>query len=151
MAQKKTPGQENPFDLMSNFDVSKMLADLKVPTLDVQGVMESHRKNLEVLAAANKVAMEGAQTLAKRQAEMLREAVETMTAAAKDLGQVKDPQQFGDKQVQLTKDAYERGLKNLQELAALVSKSNEDAFKLLNQRINEVVAELQALAEKSKG
>ena len=51
------------FDL-SKFDITKILGDLKIPGFDPSALMTAQRKNIEALVAANKVSLEGMQTIA---------------------------------------------------------------------------------------
>ena len=47
--------------------------DLKLPSIDIERVIEHHRKNLEALERSAKAASTGANTIMKRQREMLQE------------------------------------------------------------------------------
>ena len=44
-------------------------------------------------------------------------------------------------QAAVARDAYEKGLHNLQELGDMMSGANQQAFELINRRMNEIVAE----------
>ncbi|PWV63448.1 phasin family protein [Plasticicumulans acidivorans] len=146
--------QSNPFaDFakfdFSKFDVSKMLGDVKIPGVDVEAIMASQRKNVEALTTANKVALEGMQAVAKRQAEIVSQAMAEVSALAKDLSTLSsNPQELTAKQAQLAKDAFEKALANARELAEMVSKSNTEAFAVINQRVNESLEELKSLVAK---
>jgi len=140
--------QKSPFDLLGEMDLSKIFSGMNMPSMDVTGVLESQRKNMETFAAANKVAVESAQALAQRQTEMMRESVEAMTKAAQGLSDVRDPEQFNEKQAALAREAYEKGLHNLKELADMMGGANQQAFELINKRMNDMVGELQELAAK---
>lgn len=146
--------QYNPFAEfakfdMSKFDVSKMLGDVKVPGVDVEALLASQRKNVEALTTANKVALEGLQAVAKRQAEILAQALAEATSVAKELaGLSSNPQELTAKQAAVAKEAFEKALANARELAELVNKSNTEAFAVINQRVNESLEELKALVVK---
>jgi phasin family protein len=142
--------QKTPFDLLQEMDLNKIFSGMNMPAMNVDGLLESQRKNLETFAAANKVAVESAQALARRQTEMLRESVESMTSAAQGLTDVRDPEQFNEKQAALARDAYEQALQNLHELGEMMSGANKQAFELINQRMNEIMAELQEMAAKAQ-
>ena len=69
--------ENNPFNPFANmdpskFDLTKMMSEFKLPGIDMETLMETQRKNIEAVTQANKVAVEGMQAIAKRQAEMLR-------------------------------------------------------------------------------
>ncbi len=57
--------ETNPF---AAIDFTKFMADFKLPAFDVEKLMASQRKNLEAVAAANKLAAEGVQTMFQRNA-----------------------------------------------------------------------------------
>ena len=86
-------GPEAFFDvskLLREFDPTKavgefsnLLKQYKLPGVDVDAIVASQKKNLEALTSANRVAIEGLQAVAKRQAEILQE---TMNEASKAVG-----------------------------------------------------------------
>jgi phasin family protein len=150
--------QSNPFNPFANFDlgkfdlgqfdISKMLGNLQVPGFDVNVLMTTQRKNLEALNAANKKAVESMQAIAKRQAEILAQAMAEVSTSANQITSVASPQEMTAKQAELVKQAFEKALNNMRELAEMVNKANTEAFAILNQRMNESMAELQGVVAK---
>ena len=60
MTEAGKSAMETGMQKMTEF--TKMFSDMKMPAmLDMESVMAAHRKNMEVLSAANRVALEGAQ------------------------------------------------------------------------------------------
>jgi hypothetical protein len=54
-------------------DFSKFFADMKLPALpDMEMFVAASRKNIETLSAANRVALEGAQAVARRHMEIVQ-------------------------------------------------------------------------------
>jgi phasin family protein len=130
---KPTDTFVNPF---ASFDPSKLFADLKVPGVDANALAAAQQKNLEALTAANKRAYEGYQALAKRQAEIFQEAVADATTALKGgVATVPD--------ATAAKAAVEKAVANLRELADMLSKTNTEAFDLINKRMNENLEEFK--------
>ena len=111
-------------------------------------LMAAHQRNIEALTAANKVAMEGAQAFAHRQAEIVQQSVSELTEAMKSFSSVEAPQQKAAKQADMLKQTYERGVSNLRELGDLISRSNTEAVELLNRRFSTAMEEVKALASK---
>jgi phasin family protein len=134
MASKQT-------DQIFDFDVSKYLGDFKVPGVDVETIVASQRKNIEALTQANKLAFEGLQNVVKRQAEILRQAIDEVTHISKDFAEPGAPHEKAARQAELAKDAFERALINARELTELISKANSDAFDLLNKRFSQSLDE----------
>ncbi len=126
-----------------DFDISKLLTDFKVPGIDIDSLVASQRKNIEALTQANKLAFEGVQALFKRQVEIARQSIEESTAVARQLVDHGTPQEKAVRQTELTKEAFEQALANARELAEIVTKSNSEAFDLLNQRFFQVMDELK--------
>ncbi len=143
-------GDFGNFDLAAYFDPKKVLEQVekfefgKLPNVDTQAVIAAQQKNIEALTAANRVAFEGFQTLARRQAEIARESFENTSAAVSELSNVSDPQANLTKQAELLKDAYSSAVANYKELAEIGAKSTDEAVNLLNARVTEVFDELSS-------
>lgn len=133
----------------SKFDITKMLGDVKIPGFDMQGMMDAQRKNIEALTAANQTAVQGMQAVAQRQAEILSQAMSEISTVAQQLsGSASNPQELTAKQTELARKAFEQALANARELAELVSKSNTEAFAIINKRVTESLQELKGLVGK---
>jgi phasin family protein len=151
---------EFPVDLtkvMGDFDPTKMANDFtnaikqfKLPGVDVDSLVAAQKKNMEALTNANRVAFEGTQAIAKRQAEILQE---TMNEASKGLDAISkagSPPEAAAKQAEFAKEAFERALSNMRELAEMVSKSREEATATINGRISEGLEEMKNMVLKMK-
>jgi phasin family protein len=149
MADKKT-NPFYPFGEMdfSNFDITRMVSDLKVPGVDVEGILAAQRKNIEALTQANQLAVQGMQAVAKRQAEILSQSMTEVQAAAQELSKAGDAQTMTAKQAELVKSAFEKALANMRELAEMVASSNTEAFDVINKRFAESLNEVKALVSK---
>ncbi len=153
-------GPESFFDvskLMKDFDPTKMVGELsnmlkqyKLPGVDVDAVVASQKKNLEALTSANRTAIEGLQAVVKRQAEILQQTMNEASKAVDALSKAGSPADVAAKQAELTKDAFERALGNMRELAEMVTKSNQDATSTINSRISASLDELKDVALKMK-
>lgn len=131
-------------------EFTKMFSDMKWPMMpDMDGFIAAHRRNLETLSAANRVALEGAQTVAKRHMEIVQQTMQEMTDTIRDLSSPGSPQERAAKQAAMVKQAYERAVAHMKELAELIQRSNGEALQMLNQRFAEAMDEVKALAEKA--
>ncbi len=134
---------------MSKLDMSKMLGDLKIPGFDMEAAVAAQRKNIEALTAANQAAVQGMQAVAQRQAEILSQAMSEVSAVAQQLSSAgSNPQELTAKQAELARKAFEQALANARELAEMVSKSNTEAFAIINKRVTESLQELKSLVAK---
>jgi phasin family protein len=131
-------------------DFGKFFADMKLPAVpDMEAFVAASRRNIETLTAANKVALEGAQAVARRHMEIVQQSMAEMTEAVRALSTVESPQAKAAKQAELLKNAYEHAVSNLKEIGDLIQNSNAEAVKLLNNRFTEAMDEVKALAQKT--
>src|SRR5512138_3483085 len=121
------------FDL-SKFDITKMLGDLKIPGFDMSALLAAQSKNMEALTAANKATLEGMLAIAKRQTEIMAQALAEVSSMAQQLASTSSPQEAGAKQAELVRQAFEKALANRRELAEMFSKTNTESFELINKR-----------------
>ena len=137
---------------MADFgDFGKLFADMKFPAMpDMEAFVSASRRNMETLTAANKVALEGAQAVARRHMEIVQQSMAEMTEAMRSISSVEAPQAKAAKQAEMLKHAYERAVGNMKEIGDLITHSNAEAVKLLNTRFTEAMDEVKALAVKAK-
>jgi phasin family protein len=137
MASKQQPEQ------LFDFDITKYMGDFKVPGVDVESLVSSQRRNIEALTQANRLAYDGLQAVLKRQAEILRQTMDEVSQVTKDIAEPGSPQDKAAKQTDLAKDAFERSLSNMRELAEMIAKANNEAFDLLNKRFTQNLDEMR--------
>jgi len=134
----------------SSMDFSKFFANMKLPALpDMETFLAASRRNLETLSAANRVALEGAQAVARRHMEIVQSSMTELTEAMQALASTAAPQAKAAKQAELLKAAYQRAVVHMKELSDLIQQSNAEALSLINQRFIEAMDEVKALAEKA--
>jgi phasin family protein len=130
-------------------DFTRFFADLKLPAMpDMEVLLNAHRRNMEALAAANRVALEGAQAVARRQAEITQQTLAEFTDALRSLASPESPQMRAARQADLLKRAYSQAVTNLRELGDMIQRSNAEAIGLINGRFAEAMDEVKALAQK---
>ena len=133
-------------------EFTRMFSDMKMPSLpgmpDMESFLSAHRRNMEVLSAANRVALEGAQTVARRHMEILQQTMQEVTQTMKEMTAPESPTAKAAKQTELMKSSYERAVAHMKEIADLIQRSNGEAMGMLNQRFTEAMDEVKQLAEK---
>ena len=154
--------QTSPFDFdfssfAVNFDPTKMteeftkaFSSFKVPGVDMNAMLEAHQKNLDALTNANKTAFAGFQAIATRQAELMKQALESSSAAAEDMMKSGTPQEATVKQVDLVKTTIEKALADMTEIAEMLAKSTNEANAAINKRVLESLEEVKKIAESAK-
>ena len=139
------------FPKMPDFsEFTKLFANMKMPAApNMDAFMAASRRNMETIAAANRVAVEGAQAVAKRHMEIMQQGMTEMTEAVRSMALPEDPQAKAAKQAELLKQAYEHSVANMKELGDLIQRSNAEAVGLLNTRFAEAMEEVTALTAKA--
>jgi phasin family protein len=133
-------------------DVLKILGEFRLPAMpDMEKLAAAQRRNIEALSTANRVALEGAQAVARRHMEILQASVAEMTEALKALSSAGAPQEKAVKQAELAKSTYEKAVANLKEIADLIQKANSEALSVLNRRFAEAMDEVKGLMGKQGG
>ena len=130
-------------------EFSRMFKDMKLPALpDTEALLNAHKRNMETLTAANRVAMEGAQAVAKRHMEIMQQTMAEMGESMRALSGATQPQEKAATQAELLKRAYERAVANGKELGDMIQHANGEALSLLNQRFVEAMDEVKGLMAK---
>jgi phasin family protein len=150
---RASAGPDHPFGAVMSHaksateEFTKMFTDLRVPGADVW--MAGYRRNIEAMAAAHRIAVEGAQAVAKRQMEIMQHAVAEFSDAMRAIGSAEGPQAKAARQAELLKQAYERAIANTNELGELIRHANGEAIALLNKRFAEAMDEVKTLVDKT--
>lgn len=138
-----------PKSFLPEFDVKKLMGDMKLPPMpDMEAVLAAYKRNLEALTEANRVALEGAQAVARRHMEIMQSTMSGLSSTMKELSANQTPATRAAKQAELLRKAYEDAVTNTQELGDLIKKSNAEAMNKLNKRFSEAMNEMQTLLEK---
>lgn len=61
-------------------DIVKLLEQYKLPGIDIAAIIEMRRKDIEALMTANRVALEGAQSVGQKQVEILRSTLDQLSS-----------------------------------------------------------------------
>ena len=148
----------NPFDFsifFRSFDPQAVFKQLQsgftayqIPNLDTSALMESQKKNVDALIAANQAAITGTQELLRQQGEMLQQALTDATEAANSLAGTSDPKVLAEKQMELVQAAFEKALANSTKLSELVKKNQDEISGTVNQRVAEGLQEIKEAINK---
>lgn len=153
--------EKNPFfadysKLMTEFDPKKMMDEFtkmakpfEASKIDFDLYLDVQKKNFDALTAANQVAVEGCQALAKRQAEMLQQGLEEVSKLIEQFSKIDNPQAAAVAQADVLKASFVKSIDNTRELAELVAKSNTEASDTLNSRVVEALDEVKTTVLKA--
>ena len=132
-------------------DMKRMMTNIKMPgTPGATELMEAHKRNLEAMSAANRIALEGAQTVARRHMEIVQQTMTELSEQLRAMASIETPQEKAAKQAELLKQAFEHAASNTKELADMIQHANQEAVSLLNKRFAEAMDEAKTLIEPKK-
>lgn len=159
MAEKSNPFFAEYSKMMAQFDPKKMMGDFDpkkmadefakaanstdVPKFDFDAIVALQKKNLDAFTAVSQLAVEGAQALAKRQSEMVQQAIEDATKMNETFSKIDNPQAVAAAQADMLKGAFVQSVDNTRELAGLMTKSNAEATDAMNTRVVEALEEVK--------
>ena len=135
---------KNPFD----FDFTKFTGEFKLPVVNVETVVETCRKNFAAMTTASTAAVEVFKTIAQRQSDMLRAAMEDLSKHGSDVLGAASIEEKAAKQVDFAKKSYDMAIANTKELADLYTKGQTEAFETLSARVAEMTEEVKAALAK---
>jgi len=128
-----------------DFDATKMFADFPFKPFDVEAVWAAGRRNVEAWSQANRVAVEGAQAVAKRQVEMVRQGFDDFTTFVRDMSQPVSAEERITKNTEFAKRAIEKSLNHTREIATMAARTGSDASEVLHKRATEGLDEFRAM------
>lgn len=141
----KKPESESFIDMFAKFG-----QDLKLPSIDIEHVIEHHRKNLEALQKSASATASGATSLMARQREVLQDTLREITDMAQSYRVPGNPQEIMAKQADFARKSFEAAVKNASEVAEIVQKSSSESVEILRKRIQETMEEIRDSYEKRK-
>jgi phasin family protein len=129
----------------ANTDFSKAWSIPKFPILNVESLLDEHRKNVVAMTKANQVVFDGLKTLAQRERDLFRSTVEDYTKVTSDVLTGTSVQERATKQVDGAGHIYASSVACFLELSDIAVKTNVSALDILNTRVTEVFDEFRAL------
>jgi phasin family protein len=150
MAQSNNPFNFDP-SKMFNLDPKQMMAQwqtalesINLPGVDMAKILDAQRKNVEAITEANRIALEGVQSLMQRQAEIMQQSIEEATKSMQNFDPASDPAERVAQQTALAQESFQHALDRMRELAEMASSSQTEAFEAIQHRFNEAIEEIQA-------
>ena len=122
-------------------DIKKLTEKFQLPGVDVAALVDWQRKDMETLVEANRQAYEGVRALIERRNEILQETLAQFQAAVKDA----TSSEAIAKQAEAGKQGVQQVLANIRELAEIEAQSRNNAWKVVQDRMQENLANLQKL------
>jgi phasin family protein len=136
----------DPFTAANPFiDMLRQFGDnLQVPKVDLDQMVEAHRKNIEALTQSATAAAEGAQAMAQKQREVVEAGLRVASRLAQELRTHGD--QNLARQTEFAKKVFDIAVRGAQDTAQLTRMSTGDAVKILQDRMREGLEEIRRQA-----
>jgi phasin family protein len=131
--------------------LKKFGSDLNLPKVDVDKMIEIHRKNLDALEQSAQAASAGATAIVDKQREIVETAFSEAAAMARDFKPTGDPKEVLAKQTEFAKKAFDITVQNTRDLAQLATQTATDASKIIRDRLRESLNELGARPRRAEG
>ena len=124
-------------------DLKALLEKFQLPGLDIAGLIEWQRKDMETLVEANRQAYAGVTALVARRNEILQETLAQWQAAIKDATGADGLA----KQAVAAKAGVEKALANFSELSEMEAQARNNTWKVVQDRLQENLGNLQKLLQ----
>lgn len=146
------PASNSPFEIdFSKFaEMSKMAGNFKLPFFDTEAFMGTCRRNMEAMASVNQAAIETAQIIARRQADLMRQSFEETTSLMNAIMSCPTPEEKVMRQAEASKAAIEKYVSTAREFADTVGKYHSKALDTVGTRMTESVEELRGIIKNNK-
>ena len=125
--------------------MAEMFGGMRMPAFDMEAMMSLARRNMEALAEANRLAAEGMQAIARRQAEIVRDTVNDMRGGATEMMAEGQSGGISPRHADLAKKSLETAMANARELSEMSVRAQQEILDMLGRRMLESIDEMQKL------
>ncbi len=134
----KKPESDSIIDLFVNFG-----RELNMPNVDIDKIIEHHRKNLEALEQSAKTASAGASDVFSRQRDILQQTLHEMAGLAESMRTADNPRDMLEKQVEFSRRSFETAVRNASDIGEVLRKSSSESIEILRERIRAAMDEMR--------
>ena len=124
-------------------DLKKLIEKFQLPNVDIDALIDWQRKDLEALTEANRQASEGIKALVERRNDILREALAEWQAAVREATSA----EAMSKRAEIAKQGMQKAIANFRELSEMEAQARNNAWKVVQERMQENMASLQKLLQ----
>ena len=140
--------QEN----LSLFDRLRQFgSEFGLPKVDLDQLIEAHRKTIDALDRSAQIAIAGTKSLADKQREIVESAFREAAAMARDFKPTGDPKEILAKQTAFAKQALDSVVQNTRDVAELATKTTTDATTIIRDRLRESLSEFGVRRRRTEG
>jgi phasin family protein len=127
------------------FDISKALGEVSLPGIDLKALVEARQRDLEALAKANQLAVDGVRAVADKQAELLQAVIGELGSKIKELTAKGVP---SADTTDLARRTIEKALAAMRDVAEAAAQPQSAAVEVISTRVSESIAEIRQLLQR---
>ena len=136
--------EKNPFiDMFQTFGQS-----MRIPSPDMNDIMEYHHKNLQALQAAVQVGTSSAQAVMGKQREALEKTLADISDGVQNSSSGADPSAAMASSVEIAKKTFDTTVQTSTEMAEIIRQGGTDSFEVIKDRVMESVEEMTGSSTK---
>ncbi len=124
----------------SAFSPKEMLQNFKMPQIDHAEILNGHRKNLEALSEAQKVAFEVIKNIAQLQTQFMKQTFEAINESMREVIHNPTSTEKLNAHVETVKNTMSKAVDHHSNVSDILLKSNLDVYKLVQDRFKEHTA-----------
>jgi phasin family protein len=150
-AKNLSQGLQNPFAQQNNQTAETVFNKNNPAQIDMRAMMEQGRKAFQAMTEAQQLCMEGFQTIAQRQAEIISELMQDQSAVAREMMAEGTPEEKIARGAEMTRRAYEKTAQGMREMGDILNKSSREAGDIIHRRVASTLNEIRDQAEERAG
>jgi phasin family protein len=136
---------KNPFENMK--DAWEKMP--KMPKIDKEAMMNSHRKNLDALSEANKRAMDVIKSISQLQSQYMKQAFDDFSSAMQDMMKIKGTNEAIEKHSSHVKNHVSKAVEHGKNITTTLAKTQKEIFDIMRNRYKEGMDEFQEMHSKA--
>jgi phasin family protein len=114
---------------------------------DTETMIAAQQRNLDALASASQIVVDGVKMIAQRQGQMMQSSVDQLMSASQDVLRMKPTDLQPVDQFAKAKAQYEAAVNNAKELAEIAMKAQGDAVAVLSKCVMANIDDLKAISK----
>lgn len=140
---------QNPFQSMQ--DMMKDMSQKMTGNMDKESMMMSHRKNMEALTEANRMAVEVMKSIAQLQSQYVKQTFEDFSSVMKEtMAHPPASKEAMSNHAGHVKSHVEKAMSHGSNVAQTLANSQKEIFDLMHKRYSEGMGEMIDLRDKMK-
>jgi len=119
--------------------------NFKMPNIDMNAIMDSYKKNLEVLGLINKMSIEVCNGITKLQSAFIKQMMTDMGSIWEKSGK---PSDVVTRFNEVTRDTIEKAIGNSKQISEMIVSTNKELSAAITKRVKDSVEEAKNIVNK---